>query len=302
MIEKDYDYGRGDLTYTHVYERARKKIGISRDEYALANYVDTWKGYPGNSRPGWCDRTLGQKAEFIGITTRGITKMQNRLIEMGIIEKDPSTSHTRTTKAWFHLIHEARADEGNKPIRLDDRKGREQSSQDEQGTKFPEVGNEVPTNEEQSSQEAGNKVPTHNKKGVVNSNKGYLDTVELAEIEPPVKTVIEFLNRLTGASYRFDTKATIQSVAGRLKENYSVDDLLLVVEHKTTTWLNDEKMKEYLRPITLFGKEKFEGYLQAAKIWIKNGKTIPSNNGKYTSSNNEKFGAGVNGSTSGAFN
>lgn len=285
-----------DLNFTHVYERARSKVGITRDEYALVNYIATWAGYPGSARPGWSDRTARQKATFIGITERGILKMQKKLLQLGLIEKDPFTNHYRSTKFWFHLIHEAKEEQAQaielRKIGTPNKvQGAEQSSGPD-GTKFG-------VDTEQSSEHTPNKVHTHNK----GLKKVIKEVSKEDSIEPvqPVEVVVEYLNRLTGSTFRHTTKATFESVNARLKENYQVDELLLVVEHKVAQWGNDQKMREYLRPITLFGKEKFEGYLQAAAAWLKSGKPTISKNGQ-SSNNGNNIGGNFDKSTAGAFN
>lgn len=290
-----------DLPFTHIYERARSKMQLTRDEYALVNYVHTWAGYPGNSRPGWCDRTLRQKAEFIGITERGVTKMQNRLIDVGLIEKDAITSHVRATRIWFEIIHEARAEESEK--RAFQLNG-EQSSAPGKEQSSAKTGNKVPRTREQSSVDEGNKVPPHNKGFLFNPiEEGKEDIIDF-ETETPSETVISYLNKLTGSSFSPKREDTVSSISARLKEGFTVDDLLLVVEFKFAEWFKNEEMNQYLRPITLFGKKKFEGYVQAAKRWEVSGKPNLSKNGKFPSNN----GAGIvtdqnfKNSTSGAFN
>jgi uncharacterized phage protein (TIGR02220 family) len=291
-----------DLIFTHVYERARQKIGITRDEYALVNYIHTWAGYPGNARPGWCDRTLSQKAKFVGITERGLTKMQNRMIEINLVEKDPVTAHVRATKIWFEIILEAKTEEGRKPVLL----GEENA--DEQGTKFRrkgeqssvDGGNKVPLNGEQSSVDGGNKVPPHNKGFLFNPNESDNKDIKV-ETENPVEVVIRFLNQVTGASFKPGTADTVSSINARLKEGYSIDELLLVVEHKAAEWLHDAEMCDYLRPITLFGKKKFESYVQASTRWQNSGKPKLSKNGKFPSSGNGNVRDSIKNSVTGAF-
>lgn len=74
------------------------------------------------------------------------------------------------------------------------------------------------------------------------------------------KTVIDYLNEKTDSHYKATTPKTKQLVQARLKEGFSVDDFKTVIDKKTATWLKDNKMNKYLRPLTLFGT-KFEDYL-----------------------------------------
>jgi len=268
---------------------------LSRDEYALVNYVHTWAGYPGGSRPGWCDRTLSQKAAFIGVTERGLTKMQNRMIDATLIEKDPLTSHVRATKVWFEIIHDAKVEESKKATLL-----KEQSSVNDREQSSSKTGNKVPQNGEQSSVNPWNKVPIHNKGFLFNPMES--DKEDIIEIESPVETIVGLLNRLTGSSFRTKTEGTIKAINARLSDKYTVDDILLVVEYKVEDWINDPEMSKYLQPSTLFRPSHFENYFQAAQKWKAAGKPKIVKNGKFPSSNNGRVGADVKESTSGAFN
>lgn len=74
--------------------------------------------------------------------------------------------------------------------------------------------------------------------------------------------IIGRLNEQTGANYRPESKATQTKIHARLAEGYTVEDFVAVIDKKCAEWLNDPKMRAYLRPETLFGP-KFEGYLNA---------------------------------------
>lgn len=76
--------------------------------------------------------------------------------------------------------------------------------------------------------------------------------------------VVSYLNEVCGTSYRTSSKKTRDKVVARLKEGFTVDDLKLVIDNRHMLWSRDQKMREYLRPETLFGG-KFEGYLNAAR-------------------------------------
>ena len=74
--------------------------------------------------------------------------------------------------------------------------------------------------------------------------------------------IIGHLNEQTGANYRPESKATQTKIHARLAEGYTVEDFVAVIDKKCAEWLDDPKMRAYLRPETLFGT-KFEGYLNA---------------------------------------
>ena len=92
-----------------------------------------------------------------------------------------------------------------------------------------------------------------------------------ADSVPPeaVKEVIDYLNQKAGTKYRSTTAATKRLVGARLKEGFTVDDCKKVIDNKVADWLADEKMKNYLRPNTLFQASKFESYLNETpkKSW-----------------------------------
>ena len=71
--------------------------------------------------------------------------------------------------------------------------------------------------------------------------------------------VLEFLNKKTARRYDF-ISTNLDFIAGRLKEGASVQDCKSIIAMKCRKWLTDEKMKDYLRPATLFNKTKFAQY------------------------------------------
>ncbi len=83
--------------------------------------------------------------------------------------------------------------------------------------------------------------------------------------------VLEYLNSVTGRSghTRFRTAPGVQA---RLQDGASLADLKLVIDHAVARWGNNEKMREYIRPKTLFGPENFPGYLAAARDWEARGR------------------------------
>ena len=84
---------------------------------------------------------------------------------------------------------------------------------------------------------------------------------EKARRKEQCSEVVSYLNQKASTAYRDKGKATTQFISARLNEGFSVEQLKLVIDKKVLQWKDDEKMKKYLRPATLFNSEKFEAYL-----------------------------------------
>tara|TARA_R110002012_G_C11511578_1_gene598478 strand:- start:9 stop:677 length:669 start_codon:yes stop_codon:yes gene_type:complete len=106
--------------------------------------------------------------------------------------------------------------------------------------KFQEVTNE-PTNDQQ----------TNNKRSTTNNN----DKNKKNEKKEEIDQVLKHLNEKLGKKYR-----TAKGLLKRFSEGYSVEDAIKVIDNKIEEWGEDQKMKVYLTPDTLFS-EKFDKYL-----------------------------------------
>lgn len=71
--------------------------------------------------------------------------------------------------------------------------------------------------------------------------------------------VLNFLNSKTGKAYRA-TKSNLDLILARFKDGASVQDCKQVIARKVMDWLHDDKMRDYLRPATLFNRTKFDQY------------------------------------------
>jgi uncharacterized phage protein (TIGR02220 family) len=80
------------------------------------------------------------------------------------------------------------------------------------------------------------------------------------DFQEPAKRVIDFLNLKTGKAYRHQP-VNIDMIAARLREGASEQDCKSVIARKVRDWQNDDKMRQYLRPATLFNREKFANYV-----------------------------------------
>ena len=89
------------------------------------------------------------------------------------------------------------------------------------------------------------------------------DIVEQSSTTPlPYEEIVQYLNQKTGKNFKHTSKVTQRHIRARLAEGFTVSDFKQVIDKKCSDWLRDQKMKEYLRPETLFGT-KFESYLNS---------------------------------------
>lgn len=73
--------------------------------------------------------------------------------------------------------------------------------------------------------------------------------------------LISYLNDKAGTSHK-PTRTVVRQIQGLLDSGYTPFQIRTVIDKKCDEWLNDSKMRGYLRPSTLFG-DKFDEYLSA---------------------------------------
>lgn len=77
----------------------------------------------------------------------------------------------------------------------------------------------------------------------------------------PYKTIIEYLNKKVNKRFSYKSESNRKLIKARFNEGYKLDDFIKVIDIKTDEWINDEKMKSYLQPSTLFRGSNFDKYL-----------------------------------------
>lgn len=85
------------------------------------------------------------------------------------------------------------------------------------------------------------------------------DVVPLKTKRQEAADVLAFLNDRAGRNYH-PTDANLDLIVARLKEGYTAQQCKQVIVRKVRKWKDDDKMAEYLRPSTLFNREKFNQY------------------------------------------
>lgn len=89
------------------------------------------------------------------------------------------------------------------------------------------------------------------------------------------KEVIDYLNLKAGTSFRL-AESHKRGITARLKEGATVDEMKRVIDAKCAEWLNDSRMKKYLRPITLFAASNYDNYVGALPSEYQAGSSVDS--------------------------
>jgi len=74
-----------------------------------------------------------------------------------------------------------------------------------------------------------------------------------------VVSILDYLNSKTNSKYQA-VESNAKFIRARLAEGHTVEVIKQVIDVKCAEWLNDKKMKQYLRPKTLFNAENFNSY------------------------------------------
>lgn len=83
--------------------------------------------------------------------------------------------------------------------------------------------------------------------------------------------VLEHLNRATGLRYQ-KSRSSLGPIRGRLSEDFTADELILAIDYTIAKWFDDAKMRDYVRPETIFRQGKFPAYLGSAQAWERAGR------------------------------
>lgn len=75
--------------------------------------------------------------------------------------------------------------------------------------------------------------------------------------------VISYLNEKAGTRYNHKAKNSRTHISARYNEGFTLEDFKRVIDYKVAEWINNEKMRPYLRPATLFN-QKMDWYLNQA--------------------------------------
>lgn len=79
------------------------------------------------------------------------------------------------------------------------------------------------------------------------------------------KDILKYLNEKKPSKLAFKMiSKNLDPISARIKEGFKKNDFINVINYKIEEWKNDDKMKKYIRPETLFGN-KMEKYLMESQ-------------------------------------
>lgn len=139
-------------------------------------------------------------------------------------------------------------------------------------------------NSENNPSEAGRKSENHSEENPTYSNSNNNSNLKNSdsspstlfdlekEVVPRSVDVLDYLNNKKPSKIPFKpTRGNLKDIEARIKEKFTIEDFQKVIESKVNEWKDNDKMKKYIRPETLFGS-KFNSYLvQASEKGVSDG-------------------------------
>lgn len=218
-----------DENYINIQGWMVTKLGLKGNELLIYAIIYGFSQTEDQTFNG----SLQYLADWTNSTKQGVTKNLKALVEKGyIIKEDKYINNVKFCEYY--------------------------------ATKLDTVYNKVAQGIQQSLTGYTTKFNTSMQQSLTNNindniiNK--LDNIIELKDNVPYQEIVNYLNNSAGTNYRASSKKTRELIKARINEGYTLEDFKVVIEKKTREWINDNKMKGYLRPETLFGT-KFEGYL-----------------------------------------
>jgi len=145
-----------------------------------------------------------------------------------------------------------------KPIQDSEKQDLENLGVENLGVENPDIET-INNNYIYNKQNTNNKILKEKELNIIDKSNDLITKEEYKE-EIPYKLIVEYLNEKLGTNYQPNSRKTKDLIKARWNEGFRLNDFKLVIDKKYLEWFNDDKMKMYLRPETLFSN-KFESYL-----------------------------------------
>lgn len=93
------------MNFTGIYHAARKELGLSCNEYCVADMVSVYAANPDNPFPGWCFASRQTLADDLGVSKVSIVALVEKCIQAGVLEKNPANGNLRITRKFYEAVH-----------------------------------------------------------------------------------------------------------------------------------------------------------------------------------------------------
>lgn len=222
-------------------------------------------------------------AHETGMGLEGATKALARLSEVGFCEYDEASETVFVLRMAAYQIGESLKPTDNRVAGL--RKEIERMPETRAKSRFLAVYGVAFGLVEQGKKARGSKAPPkplrsqEQEQEQEQERKPLSGKPDHAPTDPDSpEGLIGYLNAKAGKRFR-PVEANARLVRARLAEA-TADEIRRVIDARCAKWRGDPKMAEYLRPSTLFGREKFAQYLgeidapsatKDAKWWVQRG-------------------------------
>lgn len=91
------------LRSTTILHEERKKLGLTLNEYCIADSIYHLSNNPKAPVKGWCNQSRENMAKQFGFTKRTVQNIVRKLEQKGLVEMNVE-GHLRTTSAWFNAV------------------------------------------------------------------------------------------------------------------------------------------------------------------------------------------------------
>ena len=95
------------ITYTTIIHQAREKLGLSLNEYAVADIIYHLQNNPSSQHKGWCYISKKSLGECIGVSEQATHGILNKLYKKGLLENEGKSIHNtliRVTEKWYSCV------------------------------------------------------------------------------------------------------------------------------------------------------------------------------------------------------
>jgi len=92
------------ITYTTIIHQAREQLGLSLNEYAIADIIYQLQNNPDSLHPGWCYASKKTLGNCIGVSEQAVHSILRKLYDKGYIEKQDETKHIRANSNWYNTV------------------------------------------------------------------------------------------------------------------------------------------------------------------------------------------------------